>query len=203
MEIEPEAFEIERDGKFIQCERRGAAPPDLVFTHGAGGTLSTDAVANFAAGFSHSASIVAFQGNMNLKSRTKSFKAVMEHQGFSAHLGGRSMGARAAVMASSDDTIALILASYPLHTDKEVRDQLLYGIRPKVNVLFISGDHDSMCDLERLQQVRKQMRCRTSSIIVRDADHGMNVKPKKATNEIVRMTGTLGINHPASISHLN
>ena len=168
-----------------------ADSPFLIFTHGAGGTLNSDGIANFAKGFAKSSSILCFQGNMNLKSRVKMFPAVMENQDSAACLGGRSMGARAAVMAATADTKMLILASYPLHTAKETRDQILLNIEPAVDVLFIEGDRDDMCDLERLEEVRKKMKCRTWLVVVKGADHGMNVKPKSASAEVVSMTGEL------------
>ena len=99
------------------------------------------------------------------------------------------MGARAAVMAATDDTQQLILVSYPLHTDKEVRDQILLDLRPDIDVLFIIGSKDSMCDIQRLRQVRENMKGKTWLVTVRDGDHGMNLKPKKASEDVVKMTG--------------
>ena len=136
---------------------------------------------------------------MNLKSRVKMFDAVhdytiktFQHETPLA-LGGRSMGARAAVLASMPDTKYLILASYPLQTAKETRDQILLDLPSDNEVLFISGNHDSMCDLTKLDQVRKKMKAKTWLIRVRDADHGMNVKPKKATRAIGEETGMLAV----------
>ena len=134
---------------------------------------------------------------MNLKSRVRMFDAVHDnairtykHETPIA-LGGRSMGARGAVMAAMEDTRCLILASYPLQTDKEVRDQILLDLPAEKDVLFISGDHDSMCDLEMLSEVRKKMKAKSWLIRVRDADHGMNAKPKKATRAIGEETGLI------------
>ena len=128
---------------------------------------------------------------MNLKSRVKMFGAVVSEFDNVTCLGGRSMGARAAVMAATELTTHLVLVSYPLHTDKEVRDQILLDIPPTVKVLFVSGDHDSMCDLGRLERVRDKMECETWAIVVRDADHGMNVKPKRGTKPIGESIGEL------------
>lgn len=130
--------------------------PALIFTHGAGGTLQSDAVANFVNGFisaPEELAILCFQGNMNLKSRVKMFTAVidasntepaLEIKTTAGCLGGRSMGARAAVMAATKETTHLVLVSYPLHTDKEVRDEILLGLPDKMKVIFVSGDHDTM-----------------------------------------------------------
>ena len=168
---------------------------DLVFTHGAGGNLESDAVANFTHGFaSHSpqSSILCFQGNMNLKARVKMFSEVMAsdlNAKIPRCLGGRSMGARAAVMAATDSTTHLVLVSYPLHTARETRDQVLLDLPAAIKVIFVSGDRDEMCDLERLEEVRGKMQCKTWRVVVENADHGMNVKPKAGTQKVGRKTG--------------
>ncbi|CAD6577128.1 MAG: hypothetical protein ASARMPRED_008134 [Alectoria sarmentosa] len=167
----------------------------LIFTHGAGGTLQSDAMANFTHGFaSHSrqSSILCFQGNMNLKSRVKMFSEVIASDlnvKTPGCLGGRSMGARAAVMAVTKNSSHLVLVSYPLHTAKETRDQLLLDLPASIKVIFVCGDRDEMCDLERLEEVRRKMNCKTWRVVVQDADHGMNVKPKAGTQEVGRKTG--------------
>ena len=168
---------------------------DLVFTHGAGGTLQSDAVASFTHGFaSHSqqSSILCFQGNMNLKARVKMFSEVMAsdlNAKIPRCLGGRSMGARAAVMAATETTTHLVLVSYPLHTARETRDQVLLDLSASIKVIFVSGDRDEMCNLERLEEVRGKMQCKTWRVVVENADHGMNVKPKAGTPEVGRKTG--------------
>ena len=178
-----------------ECESNGSptelASPSLIFTHGAGGTLASQAIATFSLGFGALLPILCFQGTMNLKSRVKMFNAVIEHQHCSSCLGGRSMGARAAVMAASDPASRLILVSYPLHTNKEVRDQILVDLAPDIQVIFVSGDRDSMCDLQRLEAVRGKMKCKTWRIVVEGADHGMNMRPKAATEAVVRKSGEI------------
>ena len=99
------------------------------------------------------------------------------------------MGARAAIMAATEQTRHLVLVSYPLHTGKETRDEILLNIDSSVKVIFVSGDKDSMCELARLDEVRKKMRCETWRIVVEGADHGMSLKPKKATAGIGTKTG--------------
>ena len=169
----------------------------LVFTHGAGGNIQSDAIVNFTHGFaSHSrqAGILCFQGNINLKSRVKMFREMIASK-LNVHtpscLGGRSMGARAAIMAASEDTTHLVLVSYPLHTAKETRDQVLLDLPASIKVIFVSGDRDDMCDLERLEEVRRKMRCKTWRVVVENADHGMNVKPKAGTREVGEKTGNV------------
>ena len=99
------------------------------------------------------------------------------------------MGARAAVMSITPDTGRLVLVSYPLHTATEVRDQILLELPSSVKVIFVIGSRDSMCDLARLEEVRKKLKCKTWLVVVEHADHGMNVKPAKATEEVGKKTG--------------
>ena len=196
---ESREFSVERSPSPMKCPvlslqappgmTTAPSRPSLIFTHGAGGTLESDAIANFSSGFSEHLPILCFQGNSNLKSRAKMFSAVIKHKGYSSCLGGRSMGARAAIMAATDKTRCLVLVSYPLHTGKETRDQILLDLPSYLKIIFVSGDRDSMCDLERLNQVRTSMKCKSWLITVKDADHGMTVKPKKATEKVGRKTG--------------
>ena len=192
-----QSFSIPFDPNAIFCDLStppltSANPPvssKLIFTHGAGGTLASPAIANFSNGFSRQMPVLCFQGNSNLGSRTKMFSAVIANQEAPTSLGGRSMGARAAVMAATDQTEHLVLISYPLHTGKRVRDQILYDISPLAKVIFVSGDRDSMCDLLKLEEVRSRMKCQTWRAVVEGADHGMDVKPKNLTEAVGIMTG--------------
>jgi len=176
----------------------------FVFTHGAGGTLSAPAVVNFCTGFSSTSStpLLAFQGSSNLGARVKGFHACRAHLESEAKdvvFGGRSMGARAAVMAATDLTakeegklvgrVRLVLVSYPLQGPKDVRDQILLDLPKEVEVLFIIGDRDAMCPLDLLEEVRRKMEARSRLVVVRGADHGMNVRPASRTQELGEDTG--------------
>ncbi|EHY55305.1 hypothetical protein HRR83_009105 [Exophiala dermatitidis] len=219
------SYEVPSKTKPIPCLRShppGSPPASLIFTHGAGGGLSAPAVMNFSHGFaSTGAAIVCFQGNMNLKGRAGMFAAVLDYEkqqqqqqqqqktgettGDSARpsnlaFGGRSMGARAAVLAAHDRQAQairlLVLVSYPLiGPNRDVRDQILLDINPGTDVLFISGDGDSMCDFGLLAKVRAKMKARSWLVTVKGADHGMNLKGgaklKKGTEEIGKETGRI------------
>ncbi|KAL8852526.1 MAG: hypothetical protein Q9221_002650 [Calogaya cf. arnoldii] len=191
-----QSFSVSSDPKPIPCifSNKPSSPritPEisLVLTHGAGGTLTSPAIANFSNGFSRQMSILCFQGNSNLGSRTRMFSAVIDDQKTPFNLGGRSMGARAAVMAATKETQRLVLVSYPLHTGSQLRDQILLDIDPAVEVIFVSGDRDTMCDLTRLEEVRSKMQCRTWRLVVEGADHGMDVKPKRFSEAVGVKTG--------------
>ncbi|KAI4945794.1 hypothetical protein J4E91_007707 [Alternaria rosae] len=195
--------------------------PSLIFTHGAGGTLSADAVVNFCAGFSSSLLVLAFQGSMNLKARTKGFHACIDELNSSQEtarkgaqddrasrktllLGGRSMGARAAIIAASehlaslDDaereglSIQLILVSYPLVGPKEeLRDQILLDLPKSVHILFISGDEDAMCPIDLLNETRDKLTAKSQLVVVANANHGMHVVPAGRTRGVGEETGRL------------
>lgn len=190
------AYEVQTDGKSVACHRYGSITvvTGLIFTHGAGGGISTPATKSFVEGFSQVSPVVAFEGSMNLKSRTKAFHAVVEDAGNeSVALGGRSMGARAAVIAAAEHgTTDLILVSYPLvGQNGAVRDEILLDIDPNINILFISGDADNMCSIEQLNEVRSRMQAKTSLAVVQGADHGMSLKPKAAVDSMREYTGKL------------
>ena len=199
-----------KDDKQISCHRRSPnndhdIPPGLIFTHGAGGGISAPSTADFATGFSSFAPILCYEGTMNLKNRIKYFQTVIEHEKAGTVLGGRSMGARAAVLTalerSADEDVAekvkaLVLVSYPLMAgtngekrEPERREQILKDLSENVEVLFIVGDADAQCPLEMLEEVRGEMKAKSWLCVVEGADHGMSMKPKKASEGMRKKTG--------------
>jgi dienelactone hydrolase len=190
-------FTIPLSDKSIQCERRGGdSKLCLIFTHGAGGGLSNAATKNFTDGFAEVSSVVSFQGNMNLQGRVNSFNAVIKHENTRVALGGRSMGARAAVIAASHpdaNVEAVILASFPMVGAQkgDSREQILLDLPEGIDVLFISGSNDSMCSMERLQRVVKKMKARSWIVEVQGADHGMSIKSKAGVEPVRKSQGTL------------
>lgn len=184
-----ESFTVtSQDGKDIPCQKwqyngSGKARTTLIFTHGAGGGLNNPATKLFAEGYASKGSIICFQGTMNLKSRLKSFQNVLDHlqdqdskQKFA--VGGRSMGARAAVMlAQSNEAIkSLVLVSYPLTSPKgDLRDEILLELPEDKRVLFVTGSNDNMCETGELQKVAKKMKATSVIRVVEGADHGMSL----------------------------
>lgn len=157
--ISSTSFEIPYLKKNIFCTSFGSDTNlSLIFTQGAGGDLSSAAVTNFAEGFSQLKKVICFLGRSNLQWRTGMFKTVIEHHHCNV-LGGRSMGARAAIATAKEiaNVKALILVSYPLRGHNgDLRDQLLLDIDKGIDVLFVIGDRDSMCDLNELRSVIRQ-----------------------------------------------
>ena len=173
--------------------------PALIYTHGAASDLNAPAVRNFWSGFAPKAEILGFNGNMNLSSRVKMFRAVINNELLKLKkegqlaLGGRSMGARAAVMAAAEQEKAkrLVLVSYPLQAGSDVRDQILLDIEEGIEVLFIIGEKDHMCQIPRLNEVRRKMKATSWLVVVSGATHGMDVTPKRGTQGVGDMTGVI------------
>lgn len=196
--------------KPIHCEKHAAAytaktrAPTMVFTHGAGGTLSAPAVVNFIKGYTATNPVLAFQGSPNLAARTRGFYACYSHlsnpeedvadatRSMKLIFGGRSMGARAACMAATGllrkveqtkeeenaagdiSHVDLVLVSYPLKGPKDIRDAELLDLPSTVRVLFIVGGRDKMCPIDLLQSVRAKMKATSEFTVVEGVDHGMH-----------------------------
>ena len=142
---------------------------------------------------------------MNLASRAKGFASVVDIEIYRGALsderrgkvpfGGRSMGARAAVMAAQSESEEsssnlLVLASYPLVGPKsDLRDEILLSLPASTCVLFISGDRDNMCPLSTLNDVRSKMVAKTWLVTVQGADHGMRLRARAAGEEATAAVG--------------
>ncbi|KAF4550000.1 Hypothetical protein D9617_19g103050 [Elsinoe fawcettii] len=200
---EVESFQLPFGDKFIVCQKY-AGPgsgaqidqPSLIFTHGAGGGISNPATAEFARGYASTSPVLCFQGTMNLQNRVKCFKTVLESESEAIALGGRSMGARAATITATDyaDRIqALILVSFPMTSERggDSREDILLSIPDHIDVLFVTGDGDKMCNLGKLLEVRRKMKARSWSLIVKDADHSMSLKQKHGVSAMRARTGQI------------
>lgn len=155
--------------------------------------------------------VLRFSGNANLANRVKRFQAVVQacfhsqkQQQQEGHprpegvvLGGRSLGARAAAAAfSTEDSRSspirsrLVLQSYPLYGAKSssgnnksevARREVLQALPSTAQVLFVAGSADRLCPLAQLEEVRKAMAAESWLLVVRGADHGLDV-PKGLAN---------------------
>lgn len=198
------------DDKVIPCRLYGPDPKAssttkslLIFTHGAGGGIENPATKLFAEGYgATSMPVLCFQGTMNLLNRVKLFETVLEfcreeYPGYEYAVGGRSMGARAAVMlaANHDGVQKIVAVSYPLISPKgEIREEILLDLRGDKTVFFQSGDKDSMCDAEQLDEVRKKMAASSNVFIKENADHGMSLvgKLEDKVSEVAQFRKELG-----------
>ncbi|XP_035216859.1 testis-expressed protein 30-like isoform X2 [Stegodyphus dumicola] len=149
----------------------------VVLTHGAGGDMNTSQLAALASFLSTSDFVVLrfTCKSLNIKYRIKVFLEVLNYMQKNYKLkgifiGGRSMGARAAVMLCShiktenqellENILGIICLSYPLHkvnkTD-ELRDEPLKSL--KLPVFFLSGTKDEMCKRNILENVLRKLKC--------------------------------------------
>ena len=199
-------FTVPFGEKAIVCEKHSTSKPAkdskdvaLIFTHGAGGGIANPATRDFAIGFGALDPMVCYQGTMNLQNRVKGFHAVMENAGGKVEaIGGRSMGARAAVLTAleKERVGALVLVSWPLLTGKgerepERREQILTDLPEGVDVLFVLGTEDKQCPLKQFEEVRGKMKAKTFVAKVKGADHGMSLKQKGGVQAVRRETGAL------------
>lgn len=193
-------FELPDTKKPIKCavhEPEDASSKSILcLSHGAGGTMDSPAMAEWISATSATLPVAAFNGNMNLKSRVKHFRTLVEHLQSEAPerpimLGGRSMGSRAAVTLyneTPDLCKKLVLQSYPLKNQKPdpSRAELLRAIPEDCEVLFVIGSRDAMCPLEELVKVRHEMQANSWMIVVEGANHGMEVLGGKAATSAMR-----------------
>lgn len=96
-------------------------------------------------------------------------------------LAGLSMGARVGARASADPDIAgLIALGYPLHPPgrPEVRDPPEWPklVKP---ALFVQGDRDPFCDLERLHEELPRLAQPHELAVIRNAGHTFEPKGVK------------------------
>src|SRR5947209_7645136 len=86
---------------------------------------------------------------------------------------GKSMGARVCARASADPEVAGVIAlGYPLHP--RFRPEVLrppewpYLMKP---ALFVQGDRDPFCDLERLRSEIPKLKESADLVVIHDAGH--------------------------------
>lgn len=97
-------------------------------------------------------------------------KAVIESPIFVA---GKSMGARVCARASGDpDIFGVIALGYPLHprSKPEVRNPPEWPrlVKP---ALFVQGDHDPFCNLDRLKKDLASLPALHELVVIRNAGH--------------------------------
>ncbi|GIY98899.1 testis-expressed protein 30, partial [Caerostris extrusa] len=140
----------------------------VIVTHGAGGDLKTpqlSAIASFLT--AEGLAVLRFTcKGLNIKYRINVFNEVLvylkkEYDLKRVFIGGRSMGARTAVMLASDieivdlNILGIICLSYPLHkigNYKELRDEPLK--KSKLPIFFLSGTKKmKMCEKDILEKI--------------------------------------------------
>ena len=186
------------------CERHQdvAGATSLIFTHGVEAGMGSPKTRDFAQGFATVSPIVCFQGNRSLEARIRAFHKVVEHEASSSALGGRSMGARAAILTALEQKgnkqVALVLVSYPLYAghdghirEYERRERILLDLPASVDVLFIIGSEDPQGRLQDLAHIRMQLKARSWLVEVVGADHGMEIGSELGSRSMRIMSGVV------------
>jgi predicted alpha/beta-hydrolase family hydrolase len=92
-------------------------------------------------------------------------------------LAGKSMGSRIGCHVSLVEKVeALICFGYPLCGGGDLakmRDKVLRELTTPI--LFVQGTRDTLCPLDRLEQVRAEMQAHTSLHVVEGGDHSLAV----------------------------
>ncbi|XP_065149342.2 testis-expressed protein 30 [Paramisgurnus dabryanus] len=184
------------DGVFTVPADVSAGFAAMVMTHGAGGDMHMAQLETLARVLARSGVLcLRFTcKGLNLAYRIRAYRAVVDylktHERYtpnSIFLGGRSMGARAAIAVGrlmcevQEDVVqGLLCLSFPLHPPGQThvhiqRSQDLCALS-HTPVMFISGTADNMCEQKLLENVMKLMQCPTDIHWVRGAGHGLTVR---------------------------
>ncbi|XP_053352803.1 testis-expressed protein 30 isoform X1 [Clarias gariepinus] len=168
----------------------------LILTHGAGGDMNMKPLMSLARAVATSGLLcLRFTcKSLNLMHRVRAYEAavmyIKTHNRFTlsnVFLGGRSMGARAAVAlgrhlsAKEEVNIqGLLCVSFPLHppgqTHAHIKRSEDLRALSHIPVLFVSGTSDNMCECQLLEHVVKQMKSPSLVHWVEGANHGLAVK---------------------------
>ncbi|XP_060206876.1 uncharacterized protein LOC132634805 [Lycium barbarum] len=92
---------------------------------------------------------------------------------------GKSMGSRVSCMVAVNGigVSAIVCLGYPLKGAKgATRDELLLQI--DAPIMFVQGSKDGLCSLEKLEAVRKKMKCANELYVVDGGDHSFKIGKK-------------------------
>lgn len=101
---------------------------------------------------------------------------------------GKSMGGRVASQIVADRLMVvdgLIFLGYPLHAPgkkDQLRDTHLYRI--KVPMLFFAGSRDTLCDLDKLKGVLKNLMSNWELEVIEGGDHSFRLPKSVEHNEL-------------------
>lgn len=90
-------------------------------------------------------------------------------------IAGKSMGSRVGAYVSLEEKVdGLVCLGFPLgRTPDAKRDQLLRSLTTPI--LFVQGSRDTLCPLDHLEAVRREMRARNELHVVAEGDHSLIV----------------------------
>ncbi|MDP9099190.1 MAG: dienelactone hydrolase family protein [Verrucomicrobiota bacterium] len=97
---------------------------------------------------------------------------------------GKSMGGRIGCHVALEESVAgLVCLGYPLcgaGDPKRLRDKVLRDLRTPI--LFVQGTRDSLCPLDLLENIRKEMEAAGFLHIVEGGDHSLQVTKTQVKN---------------------
>src|SRR5690348_6589382 len=104
-------------------------------------------------------------------------------QDFPLFAGGRSFGGRMTSQAQADEPLpgvrGLVFIGFPLHpAGKPGIERAEHLQRVQIPMLFVSGERDSLAELDLLKPVVAGLGSRATLHLVRDADHSLKVPAK-------------------------
>ena len=98
---------------------------------------------------------------------------------------GKSMGGRIGCHVALEDAVnGVVCLGYPLSAmgdRSKLRDQVLRDLRTPI--LFVQGTRDSLCPLDLLESVRKEMSAPNVLHVVEGGDHSLIVRKKDLGSE--------------------
>lgn len=172
--------------------------PVVIFAHGAGAPSSSDWMIRWKELLSealHAVEVVTFDypyiSGGKRKAPPKAEKLIESHSEivktaaskYPNHpviLVGKSMGSRVSCMVSNEKFVgasAVVCLGYPLKgINGVVRDETL--LKLKVPVMFVQGSKDGLCPLEKLENVRENMKCHNELHVIEGGDHSFKIGKK-------------------------
>lgn len=176
--------------------KRREKPVGVITAHGAGNDMENPLLADYADGLAR-AGFPALRFNFLYKEKglkapdkpemleqtwVEAFRFFRESSGVKLNFtigAGKSMGGRIASRMAAAGTLpvdGLIFLGYPLHPAGDlsrIRDAHLYKI--DVPMLFFAGTRDSLCNLEKLQEVLHKLAAPWTLDVIEGGDHSFNV----------------------------
>ncbi len=111
-------------------------------------------------------------------------RCAKEDDAQSVVLVGKSMGGRIGCHVALEESVAgLVCLGYPLcgsGDPKRMRDKVLRDLRTPI--LFVQGTRDSLCPLDLLESIRKEMTAPNFLHIVEGGDHSLQVTKTQLKN---------------------
>ncbi|CAN4127246.1 unnamed protein product [Withania somnifera] len=150
--------------------------PVVVFAHGAGAPSTSDWMIRHVWWKEESSpkaeKLVDFHTNIVKEVAAK-------YPGHPLILAGKSMGSRVSCMVAVNGIAvsAIICLGYPLKgANGATRDELLLQI--DVPIMFVQGSKDGLCPLEKLEAVRRKMKCANELYVIDGGDHSFKIGKK-------------------------